>query len=55
MSESPNDRRAEFEAKLADVRVKTGVAETEQRWLTVGLVTAGLGVAVASGTSSNSS
>jgi hypothetical protein len=46
MSESSSDRRAEFEAQLAEVRVKTGVAETEQRWLTLGLVTAGVGVAL---------
>jgi hypothetical protein len=46
MSESSSDRRAEFEAQLAEVRVKTGVAETEQRWLTLGLVAAGVGVAL---------
>lgn len=44
---SDSDRRAEFEAQLAEVRIKTGTAETEQRWMTVGMVLAVIGVIVA--------
>jgi ABC-type tungstate transport system substrate-binding protein len=43
----PEDRRAEFEAELAKVRLKTGTAETEQRWMTIGAVTAIAGLVVA--------
>jgi hypothetical protein len=46
MSESPDDRRAEFEAQLAEIRIKGGTAETEQRWTTIGLIVAATGVVI---------
>jgi hypothetical protein len=46
MSESSNDRRSEFEAQLAAVRVKTGSAETDKRWTTIGLIAAGAGIVI---------
>ena len=46
MSEDGADRRAEFEARLDEVRVKGGTAESEQRAMVLGLVVAGLGVLV---------
>ena len=47
MSDATNDRRAEFEAQLAEVRVKSGTAESEQRMMVVGLVLAIAGIVVA--------
>lgn len=47
MSESAKDRRAEFEAQLDEVRVRTGAAESDQRWATLGLVLAIVGVVIA--------
>ena len=38
MSDSPTDRRAEFEASLEEVRLKSGTAATEQRWITAAMV-----------------
>jgi steroid 5-alpha reductase family enzyme len=45
-AEPTGDRRAEFEAQLAEVRIKSGTAESEQRWMTMGIVTAAVGVVV---------
>jgi ABC-type antimicrobial peptide transport system permease subunit len=44
MSDSPTDRRAEFEASLEEVRLRSGTAETEQRWMTAALVLMVVGV-----------
>ena len=46
MTESSSDRRAEFEAQLAEIRVKSGTAESERRWTTMGLVGAGAGIVI---------
>lgn len=45
-AEATGDRRAEFEAQLAEVRIKSGTAESEQRWMTLGVVGAGTGIVV---------
>ena len=52
MSERPSggtgasDRRQDFERNLAEVRIKSGTAETDRRWTVVGLVLAIGGVAL---------
>jgi len=40
----PADRREDFERQLAEVRIKSGTAETERRWTVTGLVLAIAGV-----------
>ena len=45
--QTASDRRAEFEAQLAEVRIKGGTAENEQRWTTIGLIVAVFGVILA--------
>lgn len=46
-ADASGDRRAEFEEQLAEVRIKSGTAESEQRWMVLGLVTAGVGILLA--------
>lgn len=46
-SESPSDRRSEFEEQLAEIRIKSGATTSEQRWMIMGMVTAAAGVLIA--------
>ncbi len=62
MSETPTtagmapDRRAQFEADIAQIRVRTGTATSEPRWVILGgvLMVAGLAIALGSFFSSGS-